>query len=90
MGTRLSVLGLASFGSCSAWAKAAAFRVRAKAVAEWFPPKERALAFGIFNTGSSVGAVIAPPLIALIVSTLGWRWVFFITGGVGFCGRGSG
>ena len=55
-----------------------------KAVAEWFPPKERALAFGIFNTGSSLGAVVAPPLIALIVSTLGWRPVFFITGGVGF------
>jgi ACS family hexuronate transporter-like MFS transporter len=55
-----------------------------KVVAEWFPPKERAMAFGIFNTGSSVGAVIAPPLIALIVSSLGWRWVFFITGSVGF------
>ena len=55
-----------------------------KAVAEWFPPKERSVAFGIFNTGSSVGAVIAPPLIALIVSLLGWRWVFFITGSIGF------
>src|SRR5215475_10724414 len=39
----------------------------AKAVSEWFPPKERSFAFGIFNTGSSVGAVIAPPLIAVIV-----------------------
>ena len=38
-----------------------------KAVAEWFPAKERSLAFGIFNAGSSVGAVIAPPLMALIV-----------------------
>jgi MFS transporter, ACS family, hexuronate transporter len=55
-----------------------------KAVAEWFPPKERGLAFGIFNAGSSLGAVLAPPLIALIVSLLGWRWVFFITGGIGF------
>jgi ACS family hexuronate transporter-like MFS transporter len=55
-----------------------------KAVAEWFPPRERSLAFGIFNTGSALGAVVAPPLIAWIVGHLGWRWVFFITGGIGF------
>jgi len=56
----------------------------AKAVAEWFGVEERAFAFGLFNTGSSVGAVIAPPLIAAIVTSLGWRWVFLITGGLGF------
>lgn len=56
----------------------------AKAVAESFPPKERSFAFGIFNTGSSVGAVIAPPLIAAVVLALNWRWVFFITGALGF------
>ncbi len=56
----------------------------AKAVSEWFPPKERSFAFGIFNTGSSVGAVIAPPLIAALVLQLNWRWVFFITGALGF------
>ena len=56
----------------------------AKAVSEWFPPKERSFAFGIFNTGSSIGAVIAPPLIALIVLWLDWRWVFFLTGILGF------
>jgi ACS family hexuronate transporter-like MFS transporter len=56
----------------------------AKAIAEWFPARERAMAFGIFNTGSSVGAVIAPPLMALIASSLGWRAVFFISGAVGF------
>ena len=39
----------------------------AKAVSEWFPPKERSFAFGLFNTGSSIGAMIAPPLIAFIV-----------------------
>ncbi|HOK44421.1 MAG TPA: MFS transporter [Bryobacteraceae bacterium] len=55
----------------------------AKAVSEWFPPKERSFAFGIFNTGSSVGAVIAPPLIAAVVLWLGWRWVFFLTGAAG-------
>lgn len=56
----------------------------AKAVAEWFPVEERAFAFGLFNTGSSVGAVIAPPLIAAIVTSIGWRWVFLLTGGLGF------
>lgn len=56
----------------------------AKAVAEWFPVEERAFAFGLFNTGSSVGAVIAPPLIAAIATSLGWRWVFLLTGGLGF------
>ena len=56
----------------------------AKAVAEWFPPRQRAMAFGIFNTGSSVGAVAAPPLIAIIVVGLGWRWVFYLTGSAGF------
>ena len=56
----------------------------AKAVSEWFPPKERAFAFGLFNTGSSIGAMIAPPLIALIVVSLSWRWVFLLTGLIGF------
>src|SRR6266850_2136338 len=56
----------------------------AKAVAEWFKAEERAFAFGLFNTGSSLGAVIAPPLIAAIATSLGWRWVFLITGGLGF------
>ena len=56
----------------------------AKAVSEWFPAQERSLAFGIFNTGSSLGAVVAPPMIAAIVLFLNWRWVFFITGLMGF------
>jgi ACS family hexuronate transporter-like MFS transporter len=59
------------------------FPASAKAVSEWFPAAERSFAFGIFNTGSSLGAVVAPPLIAAIVLELGWRWVFFIIGTVG-------
>lgn len=55
-----------------------------KAVAEWFPPKERSIAFGLFNTGSSLGAVVAPPLVAMIVLHLNWRWTFFIFGSAGF------
>jgi MFS transporter, ACS family, hexuronate transporter len=53
------------------------FPASAKAVSEWFPAKERAFAFGIFNTGSSLGAIVAPPLIAMIVIAFSWRWVFF-------------
>ncbi|MCY7352761.1 MAG: MFS transporter [Cytophagaceae bacterium] len=59
------------------------FPASAKVVAEWFPAKERSLAFGLFNTGSSVGAVIAPPLIAFLIGVLDWRWAFFLTGVLG-------
>ena len=50
----------------------------AKAVAEWFPVRERAFAMSIFNGGSTIGAVIAPPLIAWVAITFGWRYAFFI------------
>jgi ACS family hexuronate transporter-like MFS transporter len=45
-----------------------------KVVAEWFPERERALASGIFNSGSAAGAIVAPPLVALILLKLGWPW----------------
>jgi len=79
-----SVLGLGVFRFLLGMGEGGGFPGSGKAVAEWFPPKERAMAFGIFNTGSAIGAVVAPPLMALIVQTLGWRWVFFITGAIGF------
>jgi ACS family hexuronate transporter-like MFS transporter len=54
-----------------------------RAVAEWFPIRERATAMGIINAGTSVGAVIAPPLIAIILSFMSWRWIFVVSGGFG-------
>jgi len=54
-----------------------------KAVAEWFPPRERSFAFGIFNTGSALGSVLAVPLAAVIIHYSDWRFVFFITGALG-------
>jgi MFS transporter, ACS family, hexuronate transporter len=54
-----------------------------KVVAEWFPPKERALASGIFNSGSSIGAVVAAPLVAWVVLQAGWRSAFLMVGGAG-------
>ena len=59
------------------------FPAATKAVAEWFPVRERATAMGMINAGTSVGAVVAPPLIAIVLATLNWRWVFFLSGAVG-------
>ncbi|HEY7615581.1 MAG TPA: MFS transporter, partial [Terriglobales bacterium] len=59
------------------------FPAATRAVAEWFPTKERATAMGIINAGTAVGAVIAPPLIAVILLSLNWRWIFLITGALG-------
>jgi ACS family hexuronate transporter-like MFS transporter len=59
------------------------FPAASRAVAEWFAVGERATAMGIINAGTAVGGVVAPPLIAVILSYLSWRWVFLITGGVG-------
>ena len=55
-----------------------------KAVALWFPRKERALATAIFNSGTNVGALIAPLTIPAIALTLGWRWAFVFAGIAGF------
>ncbi|HEU4642203.1 MAG TPA: MFS transporter [Gemmatimonadaceae bacterium] len=55
-----------------------------KAVAEWFPKKERALATGIFNAGSNMGAVLAPLLVPWITIHWGWQWAFIATGALGF------
>lgn len=55
-----------------------------RVVAEWFPEQERALASGLFNTGSAVGAVLAPPVVAAILANYGWRAAFVAVGLVGF------
>jgi ACS family hexuronate transporter-like MFS transporter len=55
-----------------------------KAIAEWFPARERAFAIGLFNSGSTVGATVAPPLVAWLALGYGWRKAFLITGSLGF------
>jgi ACS family hexuronate transporter-like MFS transporter len=55
-----------------------------KAISENFPPQRYALAAGIFNSGSFFGAIIAAPLIAALVQTWGWRWMFAAIGVTGF------
>lgn len=51
---------------------------------EWFPPAERSFATGIFNSGSALGAVIVPPLVAYLGVTYGWRATFIILGALGY------
>jgi ACS family hexuronate transporter-like MFS transporter len=83
-GLATSVVSLGVFRFLLGLGEGGAFPASAKAVSEWFPRTERSLAFGMFNTGSSIGAVVAPPLIALMIFWFGdWRWVFFATGGFG-------
>jgi MFS transporter, ACS family, hexuronate transporter len=64
--------------------EAGAFPASIKSVAEWFPQKERAMATGIFNAGSNVGAILTPLFIPWITYHLGWRAAFLIVGTLGF------
>ena len=69
------VLGLGEAGN---------FPASIKTVSEWFPKKERALATGIFNSGTNIGALATPLLVPLIVVAWGWYEAFIITGILGF------
>lgn len=60
------------------------FPAAVKTVAEWFPDKERALATGLFNAGTSVGVVLALLIVPMILNYYGWQEVFWITGALGF------
>ncbi|WP_437693675.1 MFS transporter [Sorangium sp. So ce176] len=63
--------------------EAGAYPACAKLVSQWFKPRERALATGIFDSGARVGSALSIPLVALIVDTFGWRAAFIITGLLG-------
>jgi len=70
-----AVLGLAQGGN---------FPAAIKAVAEWYPVKERALATGWFNTGTNAGAILCPILVPWIFQRIGWQATFYVTGAMGF------
>jgi MFS transporter, ACS family, hexuronate transporter len=70
-----SLLGISESGN---------FPAAIKTVAEWFPKRERALATGIFNSGTNIGAVIAPLLVPALAAAWGWQSAFIITGALGF------
>ena len=65
--------------------EAANWPAATKAVSEWFPRRERGWAVALFDSGSSIGAAIAPALVVFLIGHFGdWRWAFVITGGLGF------
>lgn len=64
--------------------EAGSFPAAIKAVAEWFPKRERALATGLFNSGSNIGAIVTPLVVPWITYRFGWRMAFIATGGIGF------
>jgi ACS family hexuronate transporter-like MFS transporter len=77
-------LGFAFARTALGLGEAGNFPAAIKAVAEWFPKKDRAFATGIFNSGTNVAAIIGPPLIAWIFSSYGWKPAFLWTGSLGF------
>jgi ACS family hexuronate transporter-like MFS transporter len=75
-----SVVSFAAARFALGLGEAGNFPAAIKATAEWFPQRERALATGIFNSGSNVGAIVAPALVPIVAVTLGWQAAFLMTG----------
>ena len=78
-----SWLGLAFFRGLLGLAESAAVPSGIKAIAEWFPARERSVAVGWFNAGTSLGALIAPPVVVAVSLWADWRMAFVVTGAVG-------
>jgi MFS transporter, ACS family, hexuronate transporter len=79
-----SVFQFAAARFCLGVGEAGSFPASVKAVAEWFPKHERALATGIFNSGTNIGALITPVLVPWLTYRFGWRMAFIATGALGF------
>jgi ACS family hexuronate transporter-like MFS transporter len=75
-----SVAGFAAARFALGLGEAGNFPAAIKTVAEWFPRRERAFATGIFNSGSNLGAIIAPAAVPIIAVTFGWQAAFLATG----------
>lgn len=79
--------GFGSFLACRGLlglAESANFPAAVKAIAEWFPARDRSLAIGILTVGPGLGAVIAPPLLGALIVAGGWQWAFLGPGLAGF------
>lgn len=76
--------GLAFFRGLLGISEAAAIPAGIKAVGEWFPAKERSVAVGWFNAGTSLGAMLAPPLVIYVATQHNWQMAFVVTGALGF------
>ena len=79
-----SLTGFVIARSALGFGEAGVFPASIKCIAEWFPKKERALATGIFNAGTNIGAIVTPLIVPWIAVHLGWRWAFVFTGALGF------
>lgn len=79
-----NIVGFIAARSALGLSEAGNFPSAIKVISEWFPQKERALATGIFNSGTGIGAIIAPLTVPFIAERLNWRWAFIITGAIGF------
>jgi ACS family hexuronate transporter-like MFS transporter len=83
-GLAASLMGLAFFRFLLGATQPANFPAGVRAAAEWFPLRERALAVGIFNSGTAIGGALAAPIVSAIALALGWRSAFVINGALGF------
>ncbi len=79
-----TTVGFMAARAALGFGEAGNFPAAIKAVADWFPKKERALATGIFNAGTNIGAVVAPIMVPLILGWWGWQQAFILTGAIGF------
>jgi MFS transporter, ACS family, hexuronate transporter len=83
-GLASGALQLAGFRVLLGVFEPANFPAGVRAVAEWFPMRERALGVGIFNSGAAIGGLVAVPVVSFLGVNYGWRWAFVVTGGCGF------
>lgn len=79
-----SVVGFGAARFALGLGEAGNFPTAIKTVAEWFPKRERALATGIFNSGTNVGALVAPAVVPWLTIQFGWQVAFLATGAIGF------
>ena len=79
-----SALSLAFFRFLLGLGEPGNFMAGFRAISEWYPPKEKAFVNGLMNGGAAAGAIVAPPLVAWLTLSYGWRYAFVVTGSFGF------
>ena len=77
-------MALAAFRGWLGLTEAAAIPAGVKAIAEWFPARQRSVGVGFITVGTSAGAMLAPPMVIYLDLHFGWRNAFLVTGGLGF------
>jgi ACS family hexuronate transporter-like MFS transporter len=83
-GLARSLAGLVFFRFLLGATQPANFPAGVRAAAEWFPLRERALAVGIFNSGTAIGGALAAPIVSVVALAFGWRAAFAVNGALGF------